>query len=183
MACHSSSGSLTGCAGLPVARMRRIRRRSTQYPPPAAVPASSSARRMTAAYSQSVRHLGLGMPQNERGGPIQARVDRTQHSPQHRDRVMRFQHLGCVGRHDRHRVALADAGTRQRRRQAARALEELRVGLAPLAVNDRETRPVNTCRTHQERHRRERHIVGWCAVEVLLKHGHDAVLAQEIRFT
>ena len=55
--------------------------------------------------------LGFRMLQDERDRcRIQPDVDRAQHRAEHRHGIMRLQHLRNVGGHDRHGIALADAG-------------------------------------------------------------------------
>ena len=128
--------------------------------------------------------LGFRMLQDERNRcRIQPDVDRAQHRAEHRHGIMRLQHLRNVGGHDRHGFTLADAGTRKCRCQPTRTLQELRIGVASLAMDHRDARSVHARRAYQERHRRQRHIIRRSAIEILFVDGHDAVLAQVIPFT
>ena len=127
---------------------------------------------------------GFRMLQDERDRcRIQPDVDRAQHCAEHRHGIMRLQHLRNVGGHDRHGFTLADAGTRKCRCQPTSTLQELRVGVASLAMDHRDAWPVRARRAYQKRHRRQRHIIRRSAIEILFVDGHDAVLAQVIRLT
>ena len=105
--------------------------------------------------------LGLAMRQNigdSRG--IEARVDGVEHRTQHRHGVMRLQHRGHVGQHDRDGIARADATSRKRGCQSPHPLVELAIAESPCAMDNGDAVGVDFGRSRQERHWCERREIG-----------------------
>ncbi len=84
------------------------------------------------------QHLGFAVAQDEgdRLG-IEADVERVQHRTGHRHPEMRLKAFRHIGRHQRHRVAASDPVRRERRGEAAAALEALMPSVAALAMDHR----------------------------------------------
>ena len=120
-----------------------------------------------AEFAVGEQHLGFGMLQDEgQRFRIEPDVQLVQHRPGHRHAVMGFQHGGCVGRHDRDRVAIADTARRQRRGQAPAAGIEFAIGPALIAMDHRHPVGMDVGRALQQRERGQRLIIRGGAIQM-----------------
>ena len=103
------------------------------------------------------------MPQDEgdRGG-VEARVERVEHGPRHRDAVVRLQHRWRVRAQDRHRVAPADAQAAQSTGQSAAAPVDLAPTKRLVAIDDAGSLGKDRSTPGQKVERRQRTMVGAC---------------------
>ena len=83
------------------------------------------------------------LPSNQRG--VQPSIECMQDRIDCRNRVMGFEHLGCVGEHHAHRGASLHTRSLQRCGQPSAALAHLRPVVAALAVNHSGQVGVNIC--------------------------------------
>jgi hypothetical protein len=101
------------------------------------------------------QHLGFAVLEDEgdRVG-IEPNVERVEHGARHRHAERRLEAFGHVGRHDGNRVPAPDTVLRQRRREAAAALQRLTPGVTALPVDHGNPPRVHLGRAQQKPDRR-----------------------------
>ncbi len=113
------------------------------------------------------QHLRLAVVEHEGDRlAVEARVERIEHAAGHRHAEVTFDHLRRVRQHGRDRIAAADPGTHQRRRELARTRVGVRPRVAALAMHDRKLPRPDLGRARDQRQRRQRRVVRRVAIEV-----------------
>ena len=117
------------------------------------------------------QHLRAGMAEDEaHRRRIEPRVDRAQHGVRHRHGHVRVEHFRDVRQQHGDDIARRDAGLAQRGGQPPAALEMLRVGDAPRAVDDGHAVRPDARRAGDERDRGKRNVVRSRFRQVVVHH-------------